>query len=99
VSFQTEAIPVPGVVPAAVEANRTLGVIRAKADSDGELDEMLSPLDAVAATVEKAGEQLTRQPMAQVSDRDLVDFRQERNRPVARRRSGLLIDASSRPAR
>ena len=72
-----EAIPVPGVVPAAVEAYRTLGAIRAKADTDGELDEMLAPLDDVAATVEKAGEQLTRQPMAKVSDRDLVDFRQE----------------------
>ena len=72
-----EAIPVPGVVPAAVEAYRTLGAIRTKADSDGELDEMLAPLDEVAATVEKAGEQLTRQPMSLVSDRDLVDFRQE----------------------
>ena len=72
-----EAIPVPGVVPAAVEAYRNLGVIRAKADTDGELDGMLAPLDDVAATVEKAGEQFTRQPMTLVSDRDLVDFRQE----------------------
>ncbi|HET8722633.1 MAG TPA: mechanosensitive ion channel domain-containing protein [Anaeromyxobacteraceae bacterium] len=71
------AIPVPQVVPAAVEAYRSLAAIRARADADGALDEMLAPLEAVAATVEKAGEQLTRQPMAQVSDRDLVDFRQE----------------------
>jgi len=64
------AVPVPQVVTAAVDAYRNLGVIRGKADADGALDE-------VAATVEKAGEQLTRQPMAMVSDRDLVDFRQE----------------------
>ena len=72
-----EAIPVPQVVPAAVDAYRSMGVIRANADADGALDEMLAPLADVAETVEKAGKQLTRQPMASVSDRDLVDFRQE----------------------
>jgi small-conductance mechanosensitive channel len=68
---------VPQLVPAAVEAYRSLGAIRAKADPDSSIDDMLAPLDEVASTVERSGEQLTRQPMAQASDRDLVDFRQE----------------------
>jgi potassium-dependent mechanosensitive channel len=72
-----EAIPVPQLVPAAVEAYRSLGAIRAKAGPDATVDEMLAPLDDVARIVEAAGEQLTRQPVANVSDRDLADFRQE----------------------
>jgi small-conductance mechanosensitive channel len=72
-----EAIPVPQLVPQAVEAYRTLAAIRAKNGADFAVDEMLRPLEEVAATVEKSGGQLTRQPMAQVSDRDLIDFRQE----------------------
>ncbi len=90
-----QAIPVPEVVPAAVEAYRTLAGIRVQADADGALDDMLAPLDDVARTVERAGEQLTRQPMAMVSDRDLVDFRQEMARQDAllARWSGKLESA------
>lgn len=88
-------IPVPQVVTAAVDAYRNLGVIRGKADADGALDDMLAPLEEVAATVEKAGEQLTRQPMAMVSDRDLVDFRQEMLRQDALlARWGSKLDAA-----
>ena len=50
-----EAIPLPRVVPAAVEAYRTLAAIRAKTDPDASLDEMLAPLDDVAEAVERAG--------------------------------------------
>lgn len=90
-----EAIPVPQLIPAAVEAYRTLGTIRGKTGPDSSLDTMLAPLDEVAATVEKAGAQLTRQPIAQVSDRDLVDFRQEmlRQDALLARWSGKLEDA------
>ncbi len=90
-----EAIPLPRLVPAAVEAYRTLGTIRAKAGPDASVEEMLAPLDDVAATVERAGEQLNRQPVAQASDRDLVDFRQEmlRQDALLARWSGKLEDA------
>ena len=72
-----EAIPLPQVVPAAVEAYRSLAAIRSRTDPVASLDEMLAPLDEVGKSVERAGAILTSQPMAAVSDRDLVDFRQE----------------------
>ncbi len=71
------AIPLPKVVPAAVEAYRSLAAIRAKGGPEALLDGTLEPLDDVAKAVEQAGEQFTRQPMSMLSDRDLVDFRQE----------------------
>ena len=72
-----EAIPLPGIVPAAVEAYRNLTAIRARTDPGRSLDEMLAPLDELGKAVEQAGELLTSQPITAVSDRDLVDFRQE----------------------
>ena len=72
-----EAIPLPQVVPAAMEAYRTLAGIRSRTDPDASLDEMLAPLEEVGKSVERAGALLTSQPMAAVSDRDLVDFRQD----------------------
>ncbi|MCX5731144.1 MAG: hypothetical protein NTY18_07300, partial [Deltaproteobacteria bacterium] len=71
------AIPLPGVVPAAVDAYRTLAAIRAKTDPEASLDDVLARLDEVAAAVERSGAEFTRQPMTSLSDRDLVDFRQE----------------------
>jgi len=89
------AIPLPNVVPAAVEAYRNLAAIRAKSDPESVLDSSLEPLDVVAASVERAGEQFTRQPMAMLSDRDLVDFRQEmlRQDALLARWSGRIEDA------
>jgi hypothetical protein len=89
------AIPLPKVVPAAVEAYRTLAAIRAKTDPEATLDEMLAPLDDVAAAVERSGAQFARQPMGSLSDRDLVDFRQEMMRQDAQlaRWSGKIEDA------
>ena len=72
-----EAIPLPQVVPAAMEAYRTLAGIRSRTDPDASLDAMLAPLEEVGKSVERAGALLTSQPMAAVSDRDLVDFRQD----------------------
>jgi potassium efflux system protein len=89
------AIPLPQVVPAAVEAYRTLAVIRAKTDPEATLDELLAPLDDVAAAVERSGAQFARQPIGSLSDRDLVDFRQEMLRQDAQlaRWSGKIEDA------
>ena len=89
------AIPLPRVVPAAVEAYRSLAVIRAKTDPEATLDEMLAPLDDVAAAVERSGTQFARQPMGSLSDRDLVDFLQEMLRQDAQlaRWSGKIEDA------
>ena len=89
------AIPLPKVVPAAVEAYRSLAAIRAKTDPEATLDEMLAPLDEVAAAVERSGAQFARQPMGSLSDRDLVDFRQEMLRQDAQlaRWSGKIEDA------
>ena len=72
-----EAIPLPGIVPAAVEAYRNLAAIRARTDPGRSLDQMLAPLDELGKAVEEAGKLLTDQPITAVSDRDLVDFRQE----------------------
>jgi len=89
------AIPLPQVVPAAVDAYRSLAVIRAKTDPEAALDEMLAPLDDVAAAVERSGTQFARQPMSSLGDRDLVDFRQEMMRQDAQlvRWSGKIEDA------
>jgi small-conductance mechanosensitive channel len=89
------AIPLPRVGPAAVDAYRSLAAIRARTDPEAVLDATLAPLDEVAASVERAGAQFTRQPMAMVSDRDLVDFRQEMMRQDAQlgRWSGKIEDS------
>ena len=90
-----QAIPLPRVVPEAVEAYRTLAAIRAKTDPESILDRTLEPLDDLAVSVERAGAQFTSQPMAMLSDRDLVDFRQEMLRQDAQlaRWSGKTEDA------
>ncbi len=72
-----EAIPLPGIVPAAVDAHRTLAAIRARTEPDTSVEEMLAPLDELGKSVERSGALMTSQSMASVSDRDLVDFRQE----------------------
>ncbi len=72
-----QAIPLPGIVPAAVDAYRRLSAMRAKTEPDASLDEMLAPLQELGKAVERAGALMTSQPMTTVSDRDLVDFRQE----------------------
>ncbi len=78
-----EAIPLPRIVPTAVEAYRTLAAIRARTGPDASLDEMLAPLDELARSVERAGALMTSRPVTSVSDRDLVDFRQEMRRQDA----------------
>ena len=50
-----EAIPLPRVVPAAVEAYRSLAAIRARTDPGASLDEMLAPLDELGKSVERPG--------------------------------------------
>jgi small-conductance mechanosensitive channel len=72
-----EAIPLPGIVPAAVEAYRNLAAIRARTDPARSLDQMLAPLDELGKAVEEAGKRLTAEPITAASDRDLVDFRQD----------------------
>jgi small-conductance mechanosensitive channel len=92
---EPSAIPLPGIGPAAVDAYRSLAAIRGKTDPDSVLDDMLAPLDEVAAAVERSGAQFTRQPVDRASDRDLVDFRQEmlRQDAVLARWSGKIADA------
>ncbi len=89
-----EAIPLPRLVPAAVDAYRTLEAIGARTASEAEIDDRLAPFDEAASVIEKAGAQLVSQPMERVSDRDLVDFRQEMLRQDAQlaRWSGKLED-------
>jgi small-conductance mechanosensitive channel len=72
-----EAIPLPRLVPAAVEAYRALETIGSRLPSEAAIEDRITPLDATAIVIEKAGAQLFSQPMDKVSDRDIVDFRQE----------------------
>jgi potassium efflux system protein len=89
-----EAIPLPRLVPAAVDAYRSLEAIGARLAPEAEIDDRLAPLDETASLIEKAGAQLVSQPMDKVSDRDIVDFRQEmlRQDALLARWSGKLED-------
>ena len=89
-----EAIPLPGVVPSAVEAYRTLAGIRAKIDPDTAIDDLLAPLDDVAKAVARAGAQFGGDHKGGLSDRDIVDLRQEvrRQDDTLARWSGKIED-------